>query len=121
MDVVARSKLFAVLALMVWVIVGVFGLDHCHAAGEDDSCRHLDVATTDHHGCHDSEGHVGPSDDHLGPMAEAKLVFVSPLAFDLSVFLPYRSRSDLTDFASCDPVLLLRPLALRIGTMSLRV
>lgn len=34
MDVVARSKLFAVLALMVWVVVGVLGLDHCHAAGK---------------------------------------------------------------------------------------
>jgi len=117
-----RSKSLALLALVLWVTVGVLGFDHCDDAGDEFACVHTAEASADNHGCHDRDGHAGPSDEHVAPLpATAKHVFVASISFALADFLPSHRLGGLLRISPPDPLLSLRPPALRAGTMCLRV
>lgn len=117
-----RSKPLALLTLVLWVMVGVLGFDHCDGPDDSASFAHTTEASADDHGCHERDGHAGPSDEHVAPLpSAAKHVFVASLSFALADFLPSHRLGGLLRISPPDPLLSLRPPALRAGTMCLRV
>lgn len=124
------SKTVASLTVVLWVFVGVLGLDHCHSHHAEGAIASVEVAVSadhDSHHSHDGDDsqdchhHVGPSNDHLALIPLVKSALVMPTVFVRADFLPLWIQSCRNEIPEVWDVPLLCPLALRPGTLCLRL
>jgi hypothetical protein len=120
---VARSRLFACLALLLWATVGLLAEEHCVCADVASACEHAGQACAEPDDCSDClVPHHGDS------LMEAPLAFLPPLKgvvclVRVSAPLTFAPRLAAVPNASAFSSALstYRPPALRAGTMSLRL
>lgn len=118
-----RSRLFACLALFLWASSGLLASDAC-VCPEESSCEHAGKACTRPDDCSDCVSPASAVALADEPLALADLVKVSarkPFQPEFHVYSVRRISSCAAETFRLSASDVLRPPALRAGTMCLRV
>lgn len=121
--VVARSRLFACLAFLLWATVGVVAVEHCHCDEVTADCEHAGEACVQPDDCSDCLGPSAPSalpDEPVCLLPSVKLLSEVCLVPVLVAYVE-RGTVELPDPTFSSPSLPSRPSAFRAGTMCLRI
>lgn len=121
--VLARSRLFACLALLLLATVGVFAVEHCHCDDVSADCEHAGEACAQPDDCSDClvpSAPVALGDSPLALLPPANVLSKVCLA-PLLVAYVERDAVKLAEPIFSSPSLPSRPSAFRAGTMCLRI
>ena len=119
----ARSRLFACLALLLLATVGVLAADHCACDDVSADCEHAGQACAQPDDCSDC---LAPSDPATLADVPAALIPPANVTVGAPLLVPVFAYGEQCAVETARPVFIsrssaCRPLALRAGTMCLRV
>ena len=119
----ARSRLFACLALLLLATAGVFAVEHCHCDDVTADCEHAGEACAQPDDCSDC---LVPSDP--AALADAMVALLPPanVLVGAPLLVPVFAYGERCAVETARPIFIsrsfaCRPPALRAGTMCLRV
>lgn len=120
---VARSRLFACLALLLWATVGVLAADHCACDDVSADCEHAGQACAQPDDCSDC---LAPSNAVALTDAPEVLLPLANVSVGAPLLVSVFAYGEQCAVESKRPVFIVhsfagRPPALRPGTMCLRV
>lgn len=121
--VLARSRLFACLALLLLATVGVFAVEHCHCDDVTSDCEHAGEACAQPDDCSDCLVPFDPdalADEQATLLPSANVSLGSPILARAFAYVERRADETLRPFF-ISGLFTSGPPALRVGTMSLRV
>jgi hypothetical protein len=120
---VARSRLFACLAFLLWATVGVLAVEHCDCADVTAECEHAGEACAQPDDCSDClvpSSPVALADEPVALLPVANVSLGAPLLAPLFAHVDRPALSTVRTIFSSIP-LACRPPALSAGTMCLRI
>ena len=121
--VLARSRLFACLALLLLATVGVFAVEHCHCDDVTADCEHAGEACAQPDDCSDCLVPSAPVVLGDSPVALLPSANVLSEICLVPVLIAYVDRGaiELAEPTFSSPSLPSCPSAFRAGTMCLRI
>ena len=119
----ARSRLFACLALLLLATAGVFAVEHCHCDDVTADCEHAGEACAQPDDCSDCLVPSAPVVLGDSPVALLPSANVLSEVCLVPVLIAYVDRGavELAEPTFSSPSLPSRPSAFRAGTMCLRI
>jgi len=119
----ARSRLFACLAFLLWATVGVVAVEHCHCDDVTADCEHAGETCAQTDDCSDCLVPSAPMVLGDSPVALLPSANVLSEICLVPVLIAYVDRGaiELAEPTFSSPSLPSRPSAFRAGTMCLRI
>jgi hypothetical protein len=120
---IARSRLFACLAFLLWATVGVLAVEHCHCDEVTANCEHAGEACAQPDDCSDCLVPFSPvalADEPVGLLPSVNFSLDAPLLAPLFACVERPALATVRPIFSSTPSAC-RPPALSAGTMCLRI
>jgi len=116
----ARSRLFACLALLLWATVGVLAVEHCACEDVSSACEHAGEACAQPDDCSDCLVPSALPAEPVGLLPLANASLGAPSLVPLFAYVKRQALVTVRPIFSSTPTAY-RPPALSAGTMCLRI